>query len=86
LAQALGWYSIPIPELAIDATAKIVSRLPMLPAEASWVHAVRVPVLMDTSKARTKLGWEPQNDALDTLAQTVAAARQQGLVPWRGPN
>ncbi|MFN2595507.1 MAG: NAD-dependent epimerase/dehydratase family protein [Actinomycetota bacterium] len=83
LAQALGWYSIPIPDLAVDATARIVSRLPMLPAEAKWLQAVKVPVLMDNAKARRELGWEPRNDALDTLAQTVSAARAQGLLPWR---
>ncbi|MDQ3877962.1 MAG: NAD-dependent epimerase/dehydratase family protein [Actinomycetota bacterium] len=83
LAHALGWYSIPIPDLAIDATARIVSRLPMLPAEANWLQAVRVPVVMDTSKARRELRWNPRHDALETLAQTVAAARARGLLPWR---
>jgi UDP-glucose 4-epimerase len=83
IAHALGWYSIPIPELAVDATAKIVSRLPMLPASASWVHALRAPVLMDCTKARVVLGWKPENDARDTLAETVQAARARGLVPWR---
>jgi UDP-glucose 4-epimerase len=83
IAHALGWYAMPIPELAVDATAKIVSRLPMLPASASWVHAVRVPVTMDCTKARLKLGWTPQKDAIETLSETVHAAREKGLVPWR---
>jgi UDP-glucose 4-epimerase len=83
IAHALGWYAIPVPELAVDATARIVSRLPMLPASASWVHAVRVPVLMDCTKARLKLGWTPRKDAMDTLGETIAAARAKGLVPWR---
>lgn len=83
LARALGWYSIPIPDLAVDATAKIVSHLPMLPAEANWLQAVKVPVLMDTAKARRELGWLPLHDALETLAQTVSAARAGGLLPWR---
>ncbi|HWL65501.1 MAG TPA: NAD-dependent epimerase/dehydratase family protein, partial [Actinomycetota bacterium] len=55
IARALGWYAVPVPDLALDATAKIVSRLPYLPAQASWINAVRVPVLMDTSKARRNL-------------------------------
>ena len=33
LADALGWYSVPVPRLAVEATAEIVSRLPLLPAE-----------------------------------------------------
>ena len=84
LAHALGWYSIPLPELAVDTTAKIVSRFPLLPASASWLHAVRVPVLMDCGKAKAKLGWRPRYDTLETLAETVTAAHNSGLVPWPG--
>ena len=80
LAHALGWYSIPVPDIAIDTTAKIVSRLPLMPPQASWINAVRVPVLMDTHKARRNLGWTPEHDALDTLADTIHGARQKGLI------
>ena len=51
-----------------------------MPAQASWLNALRVPVLMDCSKARSALGWEPQYDALETLAETVQAAREEGLL------
>jgi nucleoside-diphosphate-sugar epimerase len=80
LAHALGWYSIPVPELALDMTAKVVSRLPLMPSRASWISALSTPVLMDTSKARMNLGWAPQHDALDTLAQTIQGARDKGLI------
>lgn len=80
LARALGWYAIPIPEIAIDATISIVSKLPLMPARAAWLNAVRVPVLMDTAKAAAGLGWKPRYDALETLAQTIQAARNDGLV------
>lgn len=82
LAHALGWYSIPVPELAVDTTTKIISRFPLLPASASWLHSIRVPVLMDTEKAKTKLGWRPRYDVMATLQDTVTAARDQGLIPW----
>ena len=84
LAHALGWYSIALPELAVDTTAKIVSRFPLLPASASWLHAVRVPVLMDSGKAKSKLGWRPRFDSIETLAETVTGAHNAGLVPWPG--
>src|SRR5437764_4223255 len=80
LADALGYYTVPVPDLAVDATAEIVSRLPFMPDEASWIEAVRVPVLMDTAKARRELRWRPKYDALETLRETVAAARE-GLEP-----
>jgi nucleoside-diphosphate-sugar epimerase len=76
LADALGWYSVPVPELMVDATAQVVARLPFLPAEATWVEAARTPVLMDTAKARRELRWRPRHDARDTLRATVAAARE----------
>ena len=75
LAQALGYYSVPVPEPAIDATAQIVSRLPFMPDEATWIEAVRRPTLMDTGKARRLLRWRPKYDAAETLRQTVEAAR-----------
>ncbi|HWC13878.1 MAG TPA: NAD-dependent epimerase/dehydratase family protein [Actinomycetota bacterium] len=84
IAHALGWYAVPVPELALDATTKIVSRFPLLPSSASWLHAIRVPVLMDTAKARAKLGWRPRYDSIETLADTIAAAHHAGLVPWPG--
>jgi nucleoside-diphosphate-sugar epimerase len=80
LAQALGWYSIPIPELAVDATAELLARLPFIPAEAQWIESVRAPVLMDTSKARRELRWRPKHDALQTLVEMVQAAREEQLI------
>ncbi len=80
LATALGWYSIPVPELAMDVTANIVSRLPFLPPEAYWVNAFTTSVVMDTAKARAKLRWRPKHDSRAVLMQTVASAREQGLV------
>ena len=80
MAHALGWYALPIPDIAIEATVSFVSRLPLLPVEAKWLNAIRVPVLMDCTRAREKLGWEPAYDALETLADTIHAAREQGLL------
>src|SRR3954471_12809237 len=79
-ASAIGWYSVPVPSFAVDVTAGVISRLPSMPAELSWIEAARVPVLMDTTKAREKLGWEPAYDTRETLAETVEGARQEGLI------
>jgi nucleoside-diphosphate-sugar epimerase len=80
LATALGWYAIPVPDLAVDVTANIVSRLPFLPPEAYWVNAFTTSVVMDTAKARSQLRWRPKHDARAVLMQTVQSAREQGLV------
>lgn len=80
LASALGWYSVPVPGFAVDATAELVSRIPFAPAEFSWIQAARVPVIMDTEKAREKLGWDPAYDTRATLADTIEGAREEGLI------
>jgi nucleoside-diphosphate-sugar epimerase len=54
-----------------------------MPVQASWINAVRVPVLMDTTKAQRNLGWMPEHDAFDTLAETIHGARQKGLLRSR---
>jgi nucleoside-diphosphate-sugar epimerase len=80
LARELGWYSIPVPELAVDAVAEMIGRLGFLPAQAQWVAAFREPVIMDAAKARRELKWRPRHDALETLRETIAAERLDRLV------
>jgi nucleoside-diphosphate-sugar epimerase len=82
LAHALGWYAVPLPELVLLATVKVVSTLPLLPSSTQWMSALKVPVLMDCSKVRSELRWRPRHDALETLAETIASARDRGLLPW----
>jgi UDP-glucose 4-epimerase len=79
LASALGWLSVPVPRASVGLTAQ-AARLPLVPAKAQWLNAFRVPVVMDTAKARAQLGWTPEHDAAEVLEQTVAAARRSGLL------
>jgi UDP-glucose 4-epimerase len=80
LARELGWYSIPVPELAIDAVTEMIARLGFLPAQAQWVAAFREPVIMATTKARRELGWRPRHNALETLRETISSARLGRLI------
>ena len=75
LARELGWHSIRVPRTTLDLTGALVERFPFAPTGAQWVQALRVPVVMDTTKARTQLGWRPAYDAQETLRATVAGAR-----------
>ena len=79
LARALGWRSVPVPRAAV-ALAAAGAGLPLVPAQAQWINAMRVPVLMDTSQARRQLRWRPRHHAAETLAAMVASARERGLV------
>lgn len=80
LADALGYYSLPVPDIAVDAAAELVARLPFVPTEAQWIESLRTPVLMDTSKARRELSWRPRHEAQDTLRGMVDAARSERLI------
>jgi UDP-glucose 4-epimerase len=77
LASEMGYYAVPVPELAVDATAAITARLPFMPPEAAWIQAFRVPAIMDTAKARKQLGWRPRHSGRDALRAMVAAARAE---------
>jgi UDP-glucose 4-epimerase len=80
LADALGWYSVPLPDIALDAAAEIVARLPFVPAEAQWIESFRAPVVMDTGRARRELHWRPRHAARETLQAMVDAARSERLI------
>jgi UDP-glucose 4-epimerase len=75
VAEALGWYSFPLPDAAVEATAEVVARVPRLPAEVSWLQAARKPVWMRTARAQKELGWKPKHTARGTLKQMIEAYR-----------
>ena len=65
-----------MPELAVDAAAELVARLPFVPGRGAVDREPsRAPVLMDTAKARRELRWRPRHDARETLQEMVDAAR-----------
>jgi UDP-glucose 4-epimerase len=75
LADALGWYSIPVPKPLVEATAEISSRLPHMPEQVAWIHSVRKPVLMKTTRAKKLLRWRPKYTGRATLKQMADAQR-----------
>ncbi len=77
VAAALGWYSVPVPRPVIEATAEVVTRLPLVPDSVAWIHSVRKPVLMRTDRARRLLRWRPEHTSKATLQAMVAAHRAQ---------
>jgi UDP-glucose 4-epimerase len=79
LASALGWQSVPIPRAAASLAAAATG-LPLVPAQAQWLHAFSVPMLMSPHRARKQLRWRPRHEAADTLAAMVAAARERGVL------
>jgi nucleoside-diphosphate-sugar epimerase len=75
VADALGWYSVPVPKPLLDATAEVATRLPLMPEAVAWIHSVRKPVLMKTDRAKNQLGWRPKHSARATLKAMAEAQR-----------
>jgi len=80
LARELGWATVPVPKLAVDGVAAAIERAPLTPAILEWISALRVPVLMDSSKALRELGLGEWRSGAETLVETIAAARDRGLL------
>ena len=75
VADALGWYSMPVPKPLVDATAEIATRLPLMPEQVAWIHSVKKPVLMKTDRAKKLLRWRPKHTAKATLKEMADAQR-----------
>ena len=72
--RAVGALPVPVPQALVGLSSRLLAASPWAPAWAEWLHTLRVPMLMDTSKAREQLGWVPRYTAAETLAATVARA------------
>ena len=71
--RAVGAQPIPVPHALVGLGSRLLAGSPFTPAWAEWLHTLRVPMLMDTTKAHELLGWTPQHTAAETLAATIAA-------------
>ncbi len=74
VARELGLAPVPIPAGVIHAAARAAAALPKLPfapPAADWIEAISHPAIMDTSKAKRKLGWEPRYTGLEALRDTL---------------
>jgi UDP-glucose 4-epimerase len=77
VADALGWYSVPVSRAAVGALAEVGGRLPLVPESVGWLHSVRKEVLMKTDRAKRLLRWRPEHTSRQTLKETVAARRKR---------
>lgn len=75
VATALDARPVPVPRSAAVLASGVVARLPWVPTMAEWIHVARTPVLMDTTKAKTVLGWTPRHTAPETLEEMAEAVR-----------
>lgn len=73
VARALGGRPVRVPAATATAASAALARLPHVPSALEWLHSTRTSVVMDTTKAKTQLGWQPLHSSSETLA-TLASA------------
>lgn len=72
VVRELGLRPVRVPNAPVAAVARAIAALPHLPSGAQWVEVVSHPVIMDTTKARTTLGWRPRHTAIESLRSTFS--------------
>jgi nucleoside-diphosphate-sugar epimerase len=73
LAREVGVRPVPLPESGIELPARAISALP-LPLPLQWVQAATTPAIVDTSRARERLGWRPRYSGLGAWRATLGAS------------
>ena len=71
VGAALGGRSLPVPAPVVRGAVAATWRLRLQRTHPEWVDLLLHSPLLDTSRARTELGWAPEVSATDALAEFV---------------
>jgi UDP-glucose 4-epimerase len=81
LARLLGARTIPVPGGVLRGLAAATWKLRLQPTPPGWVDlALGVP-LLDTTRARSELGWEPRYPAGEALLELIEGMRERAGAP-----
>lgn len=74
VARALGLAPVGFPLSVAQRGARMLAALPrpgFVPPAAGWVTALGQPAIVDSTKAKTLLGWQPRFTGLEALLATL---------------
>jgi UDP-glucose 4-epimerase len=81
LCELFGARSFPLPAGALRTAAELSWKLRMQPSSPGWIDlALGVP-MMDTTRARKELGWEPSVTSLEALDDLLKGLRHAEGAP-----
>ncbi|HEY3435581.1 MAG TPA: hypothetical protein VGK41_08005, partial [Solirubrobacterales bacterium] len=81
LCELFGARSVPLPAGALRAAADLSWKLRLQPSSPGWIDlALGVP-MMDTSRAREQLDWEPTRSSLEALDDLLEGMRHAEGAP-----
>jgi nucleoside-diphosphate-sugar epimerase len=75
LAAALGARPVPLPAAALRALVAASWHARLQRIDAGWIDLAFAVPLLDTTRARTVLDWEPRVDAVSALREALAGIR-----------
>ena len=75
LARIFEARRVPVPPGALRAAAALTYKLRLQPSEPGWLDMGLDGPLMDVTRAREQLGWQPRHSASDALRDLLAGMR-----------
>jgi nucleoside-diphosphate-sugar epimerase len=68
--RVAGLRRLPFPPAAVHAAARAVTAAPPVLPALGWAEVMTAPLILDTTRARTELGWTPGYTSREALAAT----------------
>jgi nucleoside-diphosphate-sugar epimerase len=78
LASLLHARTVPVPAAAVRAALDVTWRLRLQPSQPGWLDLARKVPLLDTTRARRELGWQPRYDAGETVRDLLDGMADKG--------
>lgn len=76
LAQILKARRVKLPARILRGAAAATFALRLQPSEPGWLDMALAVPLLDSTRARTELGWEPRHTGTGALTELLEAMRQ----------
>jgi UDP-glucose 4-epimerase len=77
VGRLLGARHVPVPAGAVRGAAALTWRARLQPSPSGWVDMGLAAPLLDSTRARRKLGWEPKRDAGEALLELLDGMRRR---------
>jgi UDP-glucose 4-epimerase len=81
LAEILNARKLPVPRPLARAAVAATWRLRLQPTPEGWLDMALAVPLMDTTRAREALGWEPSRGADDAIREVLEGISKGGRLP-----
>ncbi len=75
LARALGGFRVPVPQGIARRVVDAAYRARISPTGSAWIDMAAHPVVVDTSRVKSELGWKPQYDTRSALEDMLTHFR-----------